>query len=80
MRNLLPTALLLIIQTIGYAKDLPAEPTSFSIPRTEIVPVTDAGTNRKYDLFIKLPRSYGDREHKNERYPVIYMTDAMYTF
>ncbi|MFI2810689.1 alpha/beta hydrolase-fold protein [Microbulbifer sp. M83] len=52
----------------------------FTIPRTETIAVTDPETQRNYELFIKLPRSYKKQGMGDRRYPVIYMTDAMYTF
>jgi uncharacterized protein len=53
-----------------------AEKKSFEIPRSEIVPIRDAGTGRQYELFIKLPPHYS----KDKKYPAVYMMDAMYTF
>jgi predicted alpha/beta superfamily hydrolase len=38
----------------------------------------DPSSHRTYPIFVKLPRSY-DRS-KNKKYPVIYLTDAMYSF
>lgn len=68
------------MQTTRHVQAEPAEPSAFKIPRTEILPLIDPETRREYDLFIKLPRSYRNQEDKGRRYPVIYLTDAMYTF
>ena len=42
-----------------------------------MVEVKDPESHRIYPLFIKLPSSYG---RGNKKYPVIYMTDAWYSF
>jgi predicted alpha/beta superfamily hydrolase len=55
-----------------------AESNSFSIPRSEIVEIGDIKNERIYPLFIKLPRSYNRNTRQN--YPVIYLTDAWYSF
>lgn len=52
--------------------------TAFEIPRSTIVELTEPSTKRIYPLFIKLPRSYG--ENTTQKYPVIYLTDAWYSF
>ncbi|MCJ8303151.1 alpha/beta hydrolase-fold protein [Shewanella sp.] len=53
-------------------------PQSFTIPRTEIIKINDG--ERPYELYIKLPRGYHKQQNKFRKYPVIYLTDAMYTF
>ncbi len=53
---------------------------SFEIPRTEILAVHDTNTKRNYELFVKVPKGYGSIAQKDWKYPVIYLTDAMYTF
>jgi len=52
----------------------------FEIPRTETLAVHDIDTNRNYEIFIKVPKGYDAPLQKNWKYPVIYLTDAMYTF
>ena len=51
-----------------------AELTAYAMPRTQVVPITDPGNNRQYELYIKLPESY--TENKYAKYPVLYFTDA----
>ncbi|MEW6995748.1 alpha/beta hydrolase [Colwelliaceae bacterium MEBiC 14330] len=51
---------------------------TFEIPRSNVIEVKDPNSGRVYPLFIKLPRSYNSREDKS--YPVIYLTDAWYSF
>lgn len=48
------------------------------IPRSTIVELTDPTSKLVYPIFIKVPRSYGSSTDKV--YPVIYLTDGMYTF
>jgi len=50
----------------------------FEIPRSSIVDIKDPDSGRIYPLFIKLPHSYDN--NKNKAYPVIYLTDAWYSF
>jgi len=54
------------------------EVNSFQIPRSKVTEIKDPKSQRVYPLFIKLPKSY----HKNDDkiYPVIYLTDAPYSF
>ncbi|MBQ4848349.1 alpha/beta hydrolase [Pseudoalteromonas sp. MMG005] len=51
---------------------------TFEIPRSNVIEIQDPDSGRVYPLFIKLPRSYNKREDKS--YPVIYLTDAWYSF
>jgi predicted alpha/beta superfamily hydrolase len=50
----------------------------FEIPRSNIIEIKDPNSERIYPLFIKLPRSYNNQKDKS--YPVIYLTDAWYSF
>ncbi|MEX2962170.1 alpha/beta hydrolase [Microbulbifer sp. TYP-18] len=65
--------LVFFLPVLGHVKS--NEP--FEIPRSTTIPITDAIQDRDYELFIKLSKSY---ESSNKKYPVIYLTDAMYTF
>lgn len=49
---------------------------TFEIPRTKIVVIQDSGTKRFYELHIQMPREYTT----DKKYPVVYMTDSLYTF
>ncbi len=61
------------------AKQLsPTKLRGFSIPRSHSVELKDG--ERDYKLFIKLPRGYDAPKNAQRQYPVIYMTDAMYSF
>ncbi|MFC1520013.1 alpha/beta hydrolase [Pseudomonadota bacterium] len=55
---------------------VPAAFASFTIPNTTVVEVEDS--DRTYNLYIKLPNSYNQID-KLKSYPVIYMTDAVYS-
>ncbi len=50
----------------------------FEIPRSNVIEIKDPDSERIYPLFIKLPRSYDYQKDKS--YPVIYLTDAWYSF
>jgi predicted alpha/beta superfamily hydrolase len=54
------------------------ETNAFEVPRSNIIEIKDPDSGRVYPLFIKLPRSYSNQEDKS--YPVIYLTDARYSF
>ena len=58
----------------AYSKDA----TLFEIPRSNVVDILDPISGRTYPLFIKLPKSY--LKNKAKSYPVIYLTDAWYSF
>jgi predicted alpha/beta superfamily hydrolase len=62
------------ISAFGENKD--AQP--FNIPRSLVVEITDPISQRIYPLFIKLPKSY--HSLPNKHYPVVYLTDAWYSF
>lgn len=50
----------------------------FEIPRSLVVELQDTSSKRIYPLFIKLPKSYN--KNLDKKYPVIYLTDAWYSF
>lgn len=52
----------------------------FEIPRSKVVTLEDTDSGREYDIFIKVPNGYSNPENKDRKYPVVYLTDAMYTF
>jgi len=49
---------------------------SFEIARTHVIPIKDTVSDRRYELYIKLPENYA--ENKDTRYPAIYFTDAVW--
>ncbi len=48
------------------------------IPRSQRIELKDEATQRVYPIYIKLPRTYN--KNSKQTYPVIYMTDGMYSF
>ena len=52
--------------------------TPYQIPRSSVIELTEPETSRVYPVFIQLPKSY--KKHPEKIYPVIYLTDAPYTF
>lgn len=46
----------------------------YEMARSEVVPIIENGTDRQYELYIKLPEDYA--ENTDTAYPVIYTTDA----
>lgn len=49
---------------------------AYPMPRSTVVPIKDKRTNSQYELYIKLPESYG--ENPDKKHPVIYSTDAIW--
>ncbi|GAA58724.1 hypothetical protein P20652_0581 [Pseudoalteromonas sp. BSi20652] len=52
--------------------------TPYEIPRSNVIQLTELSTDRVYSVYIQLPKSYKNKPDKT--YPVIYVTDAPYTF
>ncbi|WP_105215394.1 alpha/beta hydrolase [Pseudoalteromonas sp. T1lg22] len=51
---------------------------AYSIPRSQVIELTDHHSQHTYPLYIKLPASYAKNPSKH--YPVIYLTDGHYSF
>lgn len=52
----------------------------FEIERSTVHTIASRALGRTYDVYVKLPPSYGLPENAQRRYPVIYLTDGPYTF
>lgn len=52
--------------------------TPYEIPRSSVIELTEPSSKRVYSVYIQLPKSYQNKPDKT--YPVIYLTDAPYTF
>ncbi|MCG3118540.1 MAG: hypothetical protein ALAOOOJD_00760 [bacterium] len=52
-------------------------PPRMEIPNTQILKMTSAIVGQEYDLYVHLPRNYGNKEQK---YPVLYLLDAQWDF
>jgi hypothetical protein len=72
----LPTNLLLLLCVLTCFK-LSAN-TPYEIPRSSVIQLTEPSSKRVYPVYIQLPKSYKNKPDKT--YPVIYLTDAPYTF
>jgi len=46
------------------------------MPHTQVVPIKHSATGAQYELYVKLPKSY--HEKQDVKYPVIYFTDAVW--
>ncbi len=69
----------LIFIFIGFTQLVKAQEINhFKIPRSNVTDIKDPVSGRVYPVFIKLPSSY--RENSDKTYPVIYLTDAWYSF
>jgi len=68
----------LVIILVCCFYDLGHAENAFEIPRSTVVEIKDTASGRTYPIFIKLPRSY--EEDKKHLYPVVYMTDAYFSF
>jgi len=53
-----------------------SELAAYQMPRTQVVPIKDAKTDRHYEVYVKLPESYS--EDTGKLFPVIYTTDAVW--
>ncbi|MBE0360874.1 hypothetical protein PALI_a2941 [Pseudoalteromonas aliena SW19] len=73
--NLLPKWLLFFCAVMCFK--LSAN-TPYEIPRSNVLELTEPSTKRVYPIYIQLPTSYTKQPDKT--YPVIYVTDAPYTF
>ncbi len=52
--------------------------TSYELPRSSVVELVEKSSGRIYPLYIQLPMSYA--KNNSAVYPVIYLTDAQYSF
>ncbi len=52
------------------------EQTQYKLPNIDVIPINDTQSNRRYELYIKLPEKYSENSEVN--YPVIYFTDAVW--
>lgn len=52
------------------------EKSYLELPKIEVIPIKDTKTDRRYELYVKLPEGYA--ENSDIQYPVIYYTDAMW--
>jgi len=66
--------ILLVIWLLSFGGVNAKEGRLYELESTQIVDIQDSQSGRAYELYIKLPQGYSEKEQK--RYPVIYYTDA----
>jgi len=71
MKNNLMVLFALLLLSSGVAA---SELQPYESPRTQVMPIRDSATGRQYELVIKLPEGYSEKEDVIR--PVIYFTDA----
>ncbi|MGJ8663091.1 MAG: hypothetical protein ACSHWU_05535 [Marinicella sp.] len=74
MNNILVFAVLMVLSFMVSA----SENKSLEFPKIKVIPIQDSQTERQYELYIKLPEGYLEAENKDQEYPVIYVTDALF--
>lgn len=55
-------------------------PDAFKIMGSEVFTVQSKVLGRKYDIYVKLPAGYFDKENEEKAYPVLYLNDGPHTF
>lgn len=73
--TLTKTVVLFCLLTMPFAGVQAREFKPYEMARTQVVPIQESGTDRQYELYIKLPENYA--ENTDTKYPVIYTTDAV---
>jgi predicted alpha/beta superfamily hydrolase len=71
MKSFLFLALLLVCSKLNAT-------TPYELPRSSVIELAEKSSGRVYPLFIQLPPSYA--ANSDQTYPVIYLTDANYSF
>ena len=52
-------------------------PQQLVLPKIQVLPLRDAVTKRRYELYVKLPEGY--QQNTDKTYPVVYISDAMWS-
>lgn len=52
----------------------------FEIENSAVIPIRAKASGRDYEIFVKTPPGYDKSENLGRRYPVLYLTDGLYTF
>lgn len=68
--------ILVCLSLLPFTSAEAGETSDFTLPRIQVIPITDTQSDRQYELYIKLPEGYS--ENKDKTYPVIYYTDAIW--
>jgi predicted alpha/beta superfamily hydrolase len=56
-----------------------SETSDFTLPKIQVVPIKDTQFDRQYELYIKLPEGYSEDKNNHKKYPVIYISDAIWS-
>lgn len=72
MKKILGCLLLLPLLSVAAS-----ETKNLTLPSIQVVPIEDSQSDRKYELYVKLPEGYS--KNKDKSYPVIYYTDALWS-
>lgn len=81
MRNLAVLALVVLSSFQASAEGLiTKKSTSYEIGNSEIFTVDSEVLDRKYDIYVKVPTDYSDKENEEKVYPVLYLNDGPHTF
>ena len=68
--------ILVFLSCLAFTNTQASELKPYVMPSTFITPIKDTVSDRQYELYIKLPQGYA--EDKGKKYPVIYITDAVW--
>ena len=52
----------------------------FEVKNSEVFTISSPALGRKYDIYIKVPYDYSDKENEKKKYPVLYLNDGPHTF
>ncbi len=55
------------------AQEMAGETRAYTLPNTQIIPLKSATNGVNYELYVKLPKGYGETD---KRYPVMVTLDA----
>ncbi len=76
--NMKHSLVLVVLMILSFKAVASNESKSFELPKIQVIPIKDSKTESQYELYIKLPEGYSEIENKDQNYPVIYITDAMF--
>lgn len=60
--------------------DYAGAPPAFEVERSAVHTLTATNSQRRYELYVKLPPGYDAPENLLRRYPVLWLNDGPYTF
>lgn len=72
--------LFLLAVALPACADYAEAPPAFAIERSAVHTLTAPDSQRRYELYVKLPPGYDKPENLLRRYPVLWLNDGPYTF